>query len=401
MAPNPFLGVVYHWTGGLAAASFYIPYRAVKRWSWETYWLVGGIFSWIIAPWTFATLLVPDAWAAIRATPAHALIWAYLFGAMWGFGGLTFGLTMRYLGIALGMAVALGLCNAFGTLMPPIFAGQMGEIARTTSGQIILFGVLVCMAGIGISGLAGMSKERELSAEEKRAAIPEFDFAKGMLVATFSGVMSACFAYGLAAGKPIAEIARAQLLSHGGSDLWQNLPVLIVVLAGGFTTNFVWCVVLNVKNRTAHQYLNLRASAVTEVSATEAVVAWNAEELAELAPDSAAASHGVSAGATVFSQPAPLVANYVFAALAGVTWYLQFFFYSMGETQMGRYGFSSWTLHMASIIIFSTLWGIALREWMGTSRRTHLLIGLGLAVLVASTLVVGYGNYLKVASVPQ
>jgi L-rhamnose-H+ transport protein len=401
LAPNPFLGVVYHWTGGLAAASFYIPYRAVKRWSWETYWLVGGIFSWIIAPWTFATLLVPDLFAAIRATPAHALIWAYLFGAMWGFGGLTFGLTMRYLGIALGMAVALGLCNAFGTLMPPIFAGQMGEIARTTSGQIILFGVLVCMAGIGISGLAGMSKERELSAEEKRAAIPEFDFAKGMLVATFSGVMSACFAYGLAAGKPIAEIARAQLLSHGGSDLWQNLPVLIVVLAGGFTTNFVWCVVLNVKNRTAHQYLNLRASAVTEVSATEAVVAWNAEELAELAPDSAAASHGVSAGATVFSQPAPLAANYVFAALAGVTWYLQFFFYSMGETQMGRYGFSSWTLHMASIIIFSTLWGIALREWMGTSRRTHLLIGLGLAVLVASTLVVGYGNYLKVASVPQ
>lgn len=125
----------------------------------------------------------------------HTLTWAYLFGAMWGFGGLTFGLTMRYLGIALGMAVALGLCNAFGTLMPPIFAGQMGEIARTTSGQIILFGVLVCMAGIGISGLAGMSKERELSAEEKRAVIPEFDFAKGMLVATFSGVMSACFAY--------------------------------------------------------------------------------------------------------------------------------------------------------------------------------------------------------------
>jgi L-rhamnose-H+ transport protein len=401
LAPNPFLGVVYHWTGGLAAASFYIPYRAVKRWSWETYWLVGGIFSWIIAPWTFATLLVPDAWAAIRATPASALTWAYLFGAMWGFGGLTFGLTMRYLGIALGVAVALGLCNAFGTLMPPIFAGQMGEIARTPSGQIILLGVLVCMIGIGISGLAGMSKERELSAEEKQATIPEFDFAKGMLVATFSGVMSACFAYGLAAGKPIAAIARAQLLSHGASDLWQNLPVLIVVLAGGFTTNFVWCVTLNVKHRTAHQYLNLRATAVAEVSATEAVIGWNAEELGGSAPDSAGASHGVSGGRAIFDAPAPLGANYLFAALAGVTWYLQFFFYSMGETQMGRYGFSSWTLHMASIIIFSTLWGIALREWNGTSRRTHLLIGLGLAVLVASTLVVGYGNYLKVGSVPQ
>jgi L-rhamnose-H+ transport protein len=325
------------------------------------------------------------------------VIWAYVFGAMWGFGGLTFGLTMRYLGIAFGMAVALGLCNAFGTLMPPIFAGQIGEIARTISGQVILLGVLVCMVGIGISGLAGMSKERELSSEQKQATIPEFNFTRGMLVATFSGIMSACIAYGLAAGKPVAEIARAQLLSAGRSDLWQNLPVLIVVLAGGFTTNFVWCVMLNVKNRTAHQYLNLRTTAVAEVSATEAVVGWNVEELAENASDPTTASHGSPAAQSVFAEPAPLRTNYLFAALAGVTWYLQFFFYSMGETQMGRYGFSSWTLHMASIIIFSTLWGIVLREWKGTSRRPHVLIALGLALLVASTLVVGYGNDVKVA----
>src|SRR3954447_19557309 len=275
MTPNPVLGVIYHWLGGLASGSFYVPYRGVKRWSWETYWLVGGIFSWIIAPWAFASLLLPDPLGAIEATPARSLMWAYAFGAMWGFGGLTFGLTMRYLGIALGMAVALGLCNAFGTLMPPIVAGQIGEIVRTASGQVILLGVLVCMVGIAISGLAGMSKEHELSPAEKKAVIPEFNFAKGITVAVFSGVMSACFAYGLAAGKPIAEIARVQLLAAGRSDLWQNLPVLIVVLAGGFTTNFAWCVILNLKNRSGHQYLNLRRSVLMEVSATEAVAGWN------------------------------------------------------------------------------------------------------------------------------
>jgi L-rhamnose-H+ transport protein len=366
MSPNPFLGVVYHWAGGLAAASFYIPFRAVKRWSWETYWLVGGLFSWILAPWWFAWLLVPDPWGAIRASPGRTLAWTYLFGALWGFGGLTFGLTVRYLGIALGVAVALGLCNALGTLVPPIVSGQIIDIANSSSGRLVLAGVAVCLAGIGVSGAAGMSKERELSAATKQAAIPEFDFTRGMVVATFSGVMSACFAYALAAAKPLSDIARVQLVGAGRSDLWQNLPALVVVLAGGFTTNFVWCVILNARNGSAHEYVRAKAGPSNQS-----------------APDAS-----------------PLASNYLFSALAGVTWYLQFFFYSMGETQMGKYGFSSWTLHMASIIIFSTLWGIGLKEWKGSSVRTHVLIGIGLAILVGSTLVVGYGNYIKAAGGP-
>ncbi len=356
---NPFLGVIYHWAGGLAAASFYIPYRRVQRWAWETYWLAGGVFSWVVAPWAMAWLLVPDVPGALRATPPDALVWAFAFGALWGLGGLTFGLTVRYLGIALGVAVALGLCNAFGTLLPPIVSGDFDAIVGSQSGRVILAGVVVSLIGIAVSGLAGVSKERELSAAEKRAAVPEFNFAKGMLVATFCGIMSACFAYGLTAGAPLAQATRAQLLASDRSELWQNLPVLIVVLAGGFITNFVWCVILNVRNRTGHEYFNRRSRAVAE--------------------------------------PAPLLNNYAWSALAGIVWYLQFFFYSMGETQMGRYGFSSWTLHMASIIIFSTLWGIALNEWRGTRQRTHRLIAAGLTLLVASTLIVGYGNYIKTA----
>lgn len=390
---NPLIGVLYHWLGGLASASFYLPYRGVKKWSWETYWLVGGVFSWIIAPSVLAWALVPDLWSILGNSPTRPLLWAYFFGVLWGIGGLTFGLTMRFLGIALGMAVALGFCAAFGTLMPPLFAGELGKITSTSSGQAVLFGVVTCLAGIGVSGMAGMSKERELSPEEKAATVKEFNFGRGMLVATFSGIMSSCFAYGLAAGKPFADLAKQTLLANGASDLWQNLPVLVVVLWGGFTTNFIWCVILNTKNRSGHEYLNLRRWANDSALKKETPVPALASE-AGSSNHSSAASHGAPSGPSTHTGPAPLMRNYFFSAVAGVTWYMQFFFYSMGQTKMGKFEFSSWTLHMASIIIFSTLWGVMLHEWKGTSKRTHLLIGLGLLILIASTVIVGYGNYL-------
>ena len=242
-------------------------------------------------------------------------------------------------------------------------------------------------------GMAGMSKEKELSPEQKAATVKEFNFGKGMAVATLSGIMSSCFAFGLAAGKPLGDLTKVALLKSGGSDLWQNLPVLVVVLWGGFTTNFIWCVILNIKNRSGGEYLNLRRTAVGEISAAEGMMLSNAPE-EEVVRDSSAASHGGPAGPSTHTGPAPLLPNYFFSAVAGITWYLQFFFYSMGETKMGEYGFSSWTLHMASIIIFSTLWGIALKEWRGTSKRTHILIGIGLAVLIGSTVIVGYGTHL-------
>lgn len=395
---QPLIGVFYHWLGGLASASFYIPYRGVRKWSWETYWLAGGFFSWIIAPAALAMLLVPDVWAHIAAAPRNSLFWAYLFGALWGIGGLTFGLTMRYLGIALGMAVALGFCAAFGTLAPPIFAGEFGKIIGTPSGRMILFGVIACLIGIGVSGLAGMSKERELSPEQKAATVKEFHFTKGMLFATFSGIMSSCFAYGLAAGKPLADATKTALLESGGSDLWQNLPVLVVVLWGGFTTNFVWCVILNLKNRSSHEYLNLRRSAIAEVSAAEGVMLSAAADEKSVRQQDGGASPGSPTRPATHTGPAPLLRNYLLCAAAGTLWYLQFFFYSMGQTKMGAYEFSSWTLHMASIIIFSTLWGIVLHEWKGTGKRTHILIGIGLAVLIGSTVIVGWGNYLSAAT---
>jgi len=381
---NPLLGVFFHWIGGLASGSFYVPFRRVKVWAWETYWLVGGFFSWIIVPWLLGSLMTSDLLQVLHEAPSRSLFWAYVFGVLWGLGGLTFGLTMRYLGMSLGMAVALGYTAAFGTLMPPIFNGKFsGEVLGTVSGRTILVGVGICLLGIFFAGMAGMSKEKEMSEQQKRASIKEFNLKKGLLVATFSGVMSACFAYGLAAGDPIKAIT----LRHGTPVLWQGLPVLVVVLLGGFTTNFIWCVLLNFRNRTGYQYFSSDIRGPIPSRSNEPILEnptdAPAEEMAELAGPSGAVP-----------AQAPMLSNYLFSALAGTTWYFQFFFYTMGETQMGRFKFSSWTLHMASIIIFSTLWGIALREWKGASLRTKWMVALSLFVLVASTVVVGYGNYL-------
>ena len=360
--------MVFHWLGGLASGSFYVPYRGVKKWSWEVYWLVGGFFSWIIAPWVLASINTNDLLAVLHAAPWNSILWAYFWGLMWGMGGLTFGLTMRYLGLSLGMGVALGYCAAFGTLMPPIFHGEfVDKVLGTPSGQIILMGVGVCLLGIAIAGLAGKSKEKEMTEEQKKETIKEFNFTKGILVATFSGVMSASFAYGLDAATPIAEIS----IQHGTSALWSGLPKLCVVLLGGFTTNFIWCAILNVKNRSGYQYFS-----------------------SSLRADDPNAGNGKGAA----DLRVPMLGNYFFSALAGITWYFQFFFYTMGESQMGEYKFSSWTIHMASIIIFSSLWGIALHEWRGSSVSTKTKLAIGLATLVLSTLVVGYGNYLGVGS---
>ena len=355
MNSNPFLGLILHWLGGLASGSFYVFYGRVRNWSWEVYWLAGGLFSWVIMPWTLGYCMTNDLFGVLARTPGHTLFLCWLFGALWGLGCLTAGLAIRFLGMSLGQGVALGFCAAFGTLVPPLFKGQLASIFASTPGRVVLLGVGVSLVGIALAALAGLYKEREMSEEKKKEAIKEFSFKKGMLVAVFAGIMSGFFAFGLDAGAPIAELYAAA----GTAPMWAGLPKLIVVLFGGFSTNFVSCIALGIRKKTVGQFV----------------------------------------GCADERDPGmPLVRNYLFCAFAGITWYLQFFFYTMGESQMGKFKFSSWTLHMASIIIFSTMWGWILHEWKGASRRTQLLISAGMTVLVLSTLIVGYGNYLGTGS---
>lgn len=392
---SPILGVFFHWLGGLASGSFYVPYRGVRKWSWETYWLVGGIFSWIICPLLFAALMTNDLFGVLLKQSASTLWWTYLFGVLWGFGGLTFGLTMRYLGMSLGMGVALGYCAAFGTLLPPILkvfmpgipvAENIVEIASALPGQITLLGVAVCLLGIFIAALAGLTKEREMPAEEKKKAIAEFNFPLGIAVATFSGIMSACFSFALTAGAPIGVTSA----DAGTSTLWTGLPKLVVVLLGGFTTNFLWCLFLNFRNRSYGQYF--RATARPEDARRTVGNAEHGDPASDLVSEVAG---DFARKPNTNDLRVPLLGNYLFSALAGTTWYFQFFFYTMGETQMGEFGFASWTLHMASIIIFSTMWGWILHEWKGASRKAHVLIALGIATLVLSTIIIGAGTWLK------
>jgi L-rhamnose-H+ transport protein len=382
VGPNPFIGVIYHWIGGFASATNFIPFRGIKRWSWEIYWLIQGFAAWIVAPVVLAYIFVPNVAGILHAAPSSSIFYALLWGSLWGIGGLTFGLAIRYLGIALGYAIALGLCTAFGTLIPPIYDGSIHTILQETSGQIILAGVALCLVAVAVNGAAGLSKEREITPEEKiEAGESDFSFSKGIAVAIFAGIMSSFFAFGLDAGAPIGRIAKAELIADHRLDLWQNLPILIVVLWGGFATNFIWSVILIVKNRSIGQFAGEAGHNPMRAGH------GSGDTLLDFDPRDASAIGRIA--------PRALVANYLFAALAGVIWYFQFFFYSMGQTKMGKYDFSSWTLHMASIIIFATLWGLALKEWKGTSRRTKMLVAMGLFLLVSSTVVVGYGNYLK------
>ena len=385
MGPNPFLGVIFHWIGGFASATNFIPFRGIKRWSWEIYWLVQGFAAWIVAPLVLGSIFIPNMSGILHrvyATDPSAIQYALLWGILWGVGGITFGLAIRYLGIALGYAIALGLCAAFGTVVPPIYHHQFGLLLHQSSGQIILLGVLICVIGVAVNGMAGVSKDREFTFEEKaEAGETEYNLPKGVAIAILAGLMSSFFAFGLDAGKPIGELTKVNLLAAGRSDVLQNLPVLVIVLWGGFLTNFVWSSILILKNGSARQFIGepginpMRATPVT------------GNTMADFDPEDPQYSETLSLST--------LLANYLFAALAGVIWYFQFFFYSMGTTKMGKYDFSSWTLHMASIIIFATLWGIFLKEWKGTSRRTRLLVAAGLTLLIGSTVVVGYGNYLQ------
>jgi L-rhamnose-H+ transport protein len=346
---NPILGVFFHWLGGLAAGSFYVPFRGVKRWSWEIYWITGGVFSWVVSPWIFASLQTNDLTGVLGSAPTSAIVWPIFFGAMWGFGGLTYGLTMRYLGLSLGMAVVLGLCTVFGTLIPPLFAGELvSKLFGTMSGRYIMLGILITVLGIVVVAMAGARKDEALSAEQKKAAVEEFNFRKGVWIAIFSGVMSSCFAYGLAAGEPIKPLS----IAAGTNPLWAGLPILCLVMFGGLITNAVWCTILIVRNKSAGQW---------------------------------------------FASDRPRLRNFLLSAAAGTIWYFQFFFYTAGESQMGRFGFSSWTIHMASIIIFGTLWGFAFREWKDAAPRVRAMVWSGVALLVLATLVIGYGNSLAAA----
>jgi L-rhamnose-H+ transport protein len=345
---NPALGIVIFMLGGLAGAVFYLPFKKVTKWAWESYWLVYALFGLLIIPWILAFTKSPNVLGVLKAAPNKELWYCYLCGAAWGFGGLTWGLMIRYLGVGLGLAIGCGLVASVGTLVPKALKGEFAQLFEPGAGITSFVGIVVALVGIVLVGLAGMSKEGELSEEEKKKAVAEFNFKRGILVALFSGIMSGAMGIGLQSGAAIEQLALTT--DPVTQNTWRGMPVLVVVLLGGFTVNFIWCILLNIKNRSASDYIRQDGPA--------------------------------------------LLANFVFAGLAGLVWCSQFICFKTGEPAMGDQAYVGWQVLMASAILFSTLLGIFLGEWKGTSAKTRSLLAVGLILLVLSSVVAGYSGYL-------
>ncbi len=325
------IGLLIIAVGAFCQSSCYVPINKIKNWSWESYWIVQGVFAWLVFPFLGALLAVPDGHSLFEVYAAHPAdtLWAMLFGVLWGVGGLTFGLSMRYLGVALGQSISLGTCAGLGTILTPIFTGHMEELTMP-----VIVGVIVTLLGIGIIGYAGNMKSASLSEEEKKKAVKDFNFTKGIFVALLAGFMSACFSIGLGFGQ--------SLCFPESAEVYKTLPATLMVTAGGFLTNMVYCFYQNAKNKTWGDYGKISL----------------------------------------------YVNNILFCALAGVLWYSQFFGLSLGK------GFLvaspvlltfSWCILMSLNVTFSNVWGIILKEWKGCSAKTIWVLVLGLIVLIVSS----------------
>lgn len=337
---NAIIGLLIIALGSFGQSSSYVPIKKIKNWSWECFWLVQGLFAWLVFPLLGSSLAISSDVGLFELWSSGGAMKSIIFGVLWGVGGLTFGLSMRYLGVALGQSISLGTCAAFGTLFPALIAGTdlfQGE------GLLLLIGVCITLAGIAVIGYAGSLRSKNMTEEEKKAAVKDFALTKGLLVALLAGVMSACFALGLDAGAPI----KAASLAAGVDPLYAGLPVIFLVTLGGFFTNACYCIQQNIKNKTGKEYFNVPKNV--------------------------------------------LINNILFCALAGGLWYSQFFGLEMGKsflTDSPLLLAFSWTILMSLNVVFSNVWGIILKEWKGVSKTTIGVLVLGLIILISSIVVV-------------
>lgn len=366
---NVILGILFHSLGGGASGSWYMPYNWVKQWRWEIYWITGGIFSWFLMPFLAVWLTIPDWLGILQAADGSVLRNTYIMGLLWGVGGLTYGLAIRYLGMSLGNSVLLGITSVVGSLGLPILRNvpafadiipdglTFTDLFGSTGGRIVLLGILILLAGIILSGRAGIKKDQDLGGN-KEGVNSEFKLSKGLIIAVISGVLSAFFSFGIDTGKEMGVVARSlaieqnyPFLNDGGEGikyLFENNIIFFVILWGGLTTNVIWTTALILKNKTGSDFIDKKT---------------------------------------------PLLSNYLFCALAGTTWFLQFFFYGMGETKIGN-GASSWTLHMATIILTANMWGFYRKEWKGVSKSTYNMILMGIGAILLSVIVIGVAKWL-------
>ena len=344
---NSLLGTALHAIGGVSASTCYLPFQKVKKWSWNSYWLIQATFAWLIFPLVVGYFTVPDLWQVFAESPSSVMFNAFLLGAVYGFGGMAFGYAIKYIGFSLTYTISIGLSAVLGTIVPLIIHGTLLTQFSKPGGTIVLIGMILSLLGVVLCGWAGHKKEKNLKAN-KTLDKSSFNLKKGLLLAVFAGVFSAIFGVSLELGAPVAEIAG----QHGAGHFEGNANLLLST-SGTFVTNFIWFMIISFKQKTIKELVSIK-----------------------------------TIGANVWIQ------NLLLSILTGGLWYFQFFFYGLGHVRMGNFKFASWAIHMSMLIFFSYLVGVLMKEWNKVTKNTYMTLIFGLVVLVISFVVITYGGML-------
>lgn len=340
-------GVMYHAIGASSASLCYTPQKKLKGWSWQTYWLAQAAVCWFILPVLIAWITIPELAAVLSEAPASAMQRSFLLGAAYGIGGTAFGIAIRYVGFSLTYAIAVGISCVLGTLLPPIVNGTLSEALSGNGAGFLMSGVALGAIGIGVCGLAGRSKEKDI--EVHHTASNGFSLAKGLPLCLLAGVLSAFYGFSLNQGQPIADVA-----AQHGADNYQGNVIYIFSNTGAFLSTAIYCLYLHRKEKTLGEYKTIGKSG--------------------------------------------LGLNYLLAALTGILWYGQFFFYGLGHVRMGKYEFSSWAIHMILLVLISTLTGLILKEWRQSSSKTMRLLAAAILILIIAVILLTEGNRLGAAT---
>jgi len=342
-----FTGLLLLSAGAFSAGSFAIPFGKIKEWKWETYWFIYSFGAYILFPLAACIIFIPDFRTIYKGVPSEILTRVFLLGAIYGIGNLSFGLSLRYLGISLGYALSLGLILAIGTLIPPLIDGRLQIMIDSSGGNLLIAGVAIAVGGIALSGIAGYLKERKILQNVQQNANPEFNFVKGLFAAVLVGITGSAMSLGMEQGKPVADYFE----KSGVDPLFTTVPVMLVLLSGTLVTTIIWCLYLGIKNRSLYDYLKC-------------------------------------------GTPKTLAGNYLFALSAGFLWFMQFIFYGMGKSKMGPFTFTSWGILVGLTIVFATLWGLYRKEWEGVSIKIYTLIVLSMIIIILSSYLIGISGSL-------
>ena len=346
ITPSPLLGTSLHAIGGVSASTCYLPFQKTQKWSWNTYWLLQAAFAWVIMPVLIGIITVPELFTVLKASPSSAKATAFILGAVYGFGGLSFGYAIRHIGFSLTYTISIGISAVLGTISPLMLNGSLIEHFQKSGGSIVLTGMIISILGVGLCGLAGYSKEKDLSGQTGNTSAQTFNMQKGLFLAIFAGIMSAIFGISLEYGQPIADVAATYGAGH-----YEGNAKIILSTGGCFVTNFFWFLIVGLRQKTLKEFVQVK-----------------------------------KLGRKHYSR------NFIWTAFGGSLWYFQFFFYGLGHVRMGNFMFASWVIHMSMLIFFSYLVGLVMKEWKNVSRKTYATLIVALITLVISFIIITHGS---------